>query len=331
MANTNESFQGINSDGNFVFVSGYATNQNGSANSLYVMKLDTAGNISWDYVFNYPFNSTSDAVIPLPGGDIIASGDKLLGGGIYTNFIVRIDSGGNYVWDFDLNQYNSGCKNDFMSASGDIYIVGESATSGNFLFDPTVTRIDTAHNIQWSNTYPGAVNATDAAMDMIEPLPENFLVTGYGVNPANNSADIFLMRIHSSGTEINRSYFGDTTFDIAYSLIRANGNAGCYITGSTDRNGHNQGYLIYTGLMGIPTSIKDQTDTGQFYIVSPNPCNDILTIVRKNSGLQNIYISLTDATGKYLIKDKTINNEKIFNLPIGQVASGLYILNIRGE
>jgi hypothetical protein len=324
---SNYSFQGIAVQGNSVFCSGYISNPSGTGNSMYIMKLDTAGNFIWNYIYAYPFNSVSDAVIPFEDGNIIASGDKLVGT-VYTNFLVKLDSSGNFIWDYDLpNPYNNGCKNDFLSASGDIYIVGESSSASSFYFDATVTRIDTAHNLQWSYTYSGWPAATDAAMDMIEPLPGHFLITGYGVNPADSSADIFLMRIDSTGTEIDRTYIGANTFDIGYSIIKANSNAGCYIAGSTDRNGHNQNYLVYTGLLGIQPSVKDYKGIENNFSISPNPCSDFVTVKSNASGFQHLSISLADVTGKYLISDKMFTG-KIINLSVENIASGIYFISV---
>ncbi len=323
---TEESLQGIGftSQGE-ILSSGYTKNQTGSGHSLYLIKTDTAGGMLWDQQYDSAFNSYSDAVIVLINGDIIISGDRQRTSGNYTNAIIHTDSAGNLSWELDLpNAYNNGCKNDYFTSNGDVIIVGESATATSFSFDPSITRLDTSGNIKWNYIYNGSPNSTDAAFDMIEPLPENYLVTGYALNPANNSADVMLMRIDSSGTEISRTYFGDSmSVDIGLAITKNQFASGCYITGTTVRNQVNRGYLIYTDLLGIPAAISDNHFNNNDIVLYPNPADDLLYVIIPT--LEKYSISIFDITGNRMLLPDALS-QNIFS--IKKLASGIYFANI---
>ena len=202
--------------------------------------------------------------------------------------------------------------------------MGESATATSFSFDPSITRLDTAGTIKWSHIYNGSPNSTDASMDMIEPLPENYLVTGYALNPANNSADVMLMRIDSNGNELARAYFGDSmAVDIGFAITNNQFASGCYITGTTVQNQVNRGYLIYTGLLGIPASVSEHDFNNDDFVFYPNPADKLLYV--KTTSLENYKISIYDIAGNKMPLP-TQESKNIFS--VKNFANGIYFAAI---
>lgn len=322
---THEQLQGIDfTTAGDILSSGFTKNPAGAGNAFYLIKTNSSGNMLWQQVYPASHNAISDAVISLSGGDIFISGDRQRPNLLYTNTLVKADSAGNFMWDLEMpGQYNNGCKNDLLSSSGDILIVGESATATSFLFDPAISRIDTAGNIKWQLVYPGSNSSTDAAFDMIEPLPENFFVAGYGLNTVNNSADVFLMRIDSSGNELSRIYFGENDFDAAYSLTKSVSGNDCYITGTSVRNSLNRGYLIFTALPGL-TGINEHADQ-EIFTVFPNPTDGEINF---KTGKGKVNVTIYDSVGRELILKK-YSDKNFVSLNINK--RGIYFFIVIGE
>ncbi len=319
---SNENFSGVEflpSGG--IVASGYTKNPTGAGNAFYVVAMDTSGNSVWEQTYSTLLNSYSDAVVAMPDGTLMISGDRALPSNQYTNTIIHTDSAGAIIWDLQMpNPYNNGCKNDLRTSDNDILIVGESATASNPIFDPSISRIDTSGNVKWSYTYPGSAVTTDALFDIVEINPQLYITVGYGGNPVNGSADLVLMQIDSSGNEISRFYIGDTSgLDIGVSIIKSLNAQGIYIAGSTVRNGNNKGYLIYRSFSSIqglndaapPPSVKmwPNPTTGKVFFSG-------LNISEKTS------VEIHDLQGRQILKSVAKESE----LDLGWLLNGIYIV-----
>lgn len=312
---TNESFYGLDFlPGNGIVCSGYTNNPSGAGNAFYLVTADSSGNMIWSQIYSTHFNSYSDAVVALQDGSMMVSGDRALPSNLYTNTVIHIDSAGNVIWELPMpNPYNNGCKNDLLTSDGDIIITGESATLSNPIFDPVITRIDTAGNIKWSNIYAASAITTDALFDIAEINTQKYIAVGYGGNPVTGSADVIIMQIDSAGNETGRLYIGDTSgLDNGFSVIRAINNQGIYICGSTFRNNKNNGYLIYQAL----SSIQNVQESSPGKIKAwPNPSSGLVHFSGWNE--VNSTIEITDLQGrlidKFTIKENTLDLSRLIN------------------
>lgn len=320
-----ESFSGICSlpDGSVVG-SGYTKNPSGTGNAFYAGKTDSAGNSSWEKIYSTPLNSTSDQIISLDDYTMVISGDRMVSVGQYSNTTIRIDSAGAVIWEHEsLNPYNNGCKNDLLTSDGYILVVGESATAGNPTFDPNIVKVDTSGNERWGYTYSGSPSSTEALFDICEINMNRFYAAGYGVNPVAGSVDVFIMEIDSAGTELYRTYIGDSTaYDSPNDIIPDNNKQGIYICGRTSKNGKTRASLIYRSLSGLQ-SVTAITSKNSLFLY-PNPTSGKV-ILPASAEKQSIRVY--DLQGRILwhetIKDNYINLEELQN--------GLYIISVTGN
>jgi Secretion system C-terminal sorting domain len=319
---TNESFSGVDflpSGG--IIATGYTKNPSGPGNAFYAVAMDTSGNSVWEQTYSTPYNSYSDAVIAMPDGTLMISGDRALPSNIYTNTTIHTDSAGAIIWELQMpNPYNNGCKNDLRTSDNDILIVGESSTASNPIFDPSISRIDTTGNVKWSYIYPGSAVTTDALFDIVEINPQQFITVGYGGNPVNGSADLILMQIDSAGNETARFYIGDTSgLDIGVSVIKSQNGQGVYIAGSTVRNGNNKGYLIYRSLSSIQTVSHAAAPLN--IKMWPNPSSGSVNISGLNNFEQTL-IQINDLQGRLIVQ--SVAKEK--DLELSWLVNGIYIV-----
>ena len=321
---TNEMLAGItiNNSGNIIS-SGYTKNNSGPGNAIYMVCTDSTGNLLWEKSFSASFNSYADQVIALADQSLMISGDRQVTLQSYSNVVIRTDSAGNDLWDVELqNPFNNGCKNDILTSTGEIIIVGESATSGNPIFDAAISKIDSTGIFHWSHIYSGDPNTTDALFDICEINANRYIAAGYGGNPVTGSTDIEVIQIDSAGNETYRTYIGDTTgLEIAYSIIKSNNGNGVYMCGSAGRNGITKAYLVYRELSTLQNI---HTPSVNNLMVYPNPTTAIIYI---NEVPANSILSIYNLQGTLLLQTPAGNKT---TLP-SEWKSGIYIIKLESS
>lgn len=321
---TNEMLTGITFNNNgSIISSGYTKNISGPGNAMYVVCINANGSLLWEKSFSSSFNSVSDQVISLSDKSLMISGDRQVTLQAYTNVVIRTDSAGNDLWDVELqNPFNNGCKNDILTSTGEIIIVGESATSGNPIFDAAISKIDSTGIFHWSHIYPGDPNTTDALFDICEISPNRFIAAGYGGNPVTGSADMEVIQIDSAGNETYRTYIGDTTgLEIAYSIIKSNNGNGVYMCGSAGRNGITKAYLVYRELGTLQHVYSPSVNN---LLIYPNPSSGIIYI---NEVPANSVLSVYNLQGQLLMHTPALNKTE---LPI-EWKNGIYIIKLENS
>ncbi|HKR07371.1 MAG TPA: T9SS type A sorting domain-containing protein [Bacteroidia bacterium] len=324
----NESFACIEADSVYGFMcSGFATASTGSGNDIYIARLDTNGNLNWAANYGSLLNDVSMAIKRTPDGNFILSGDKLVpASSDYNAYVLKIDSAGNTIWDADIvNSFNSGCRNIMVNHDGDYILVGESATPTSSYFDVLVSKISQAGSVQWAKTIP-ATDLGDAGFSIIEPVPDHYLVTGYGYNMNDSSTDVVLLHIDSGGNEISKRYYGfdqlDFGFEISHSVY------GGFLIAGTNYGLDNQYYLIYDTI-SIPVAVNEMANSQNNFHAYPN----VLTggsILYFNKALRNFSVTVFDPVGKNIYYDfiKEATTQYSFKTFL---ASGFYMLKISSE
>jgi hypothetical protein len=320
---SDESFRGACTlpDGS-IAGSGITRNPSGSGNAYYTVKTDSAGNNIWEQTYSTSFNSYSDAVFPLSDGTMVISGDRANAAGLYTNTTIRIDSSGSIVWELEsTNPNNNGCKNDMLTSDGNILVVGESATAANFIFDPLISKVDSSGNEVWSYIYSGSPGSTDVLYDICEINSNSFIAAGLGAGPGTGSLDILVIGIDSAGTELFRSYIGDTSgIDKASDIMAAEDHSGIYICGSTFRNNKTRAYLVYRTLAALQSVWPDYGTT--YCTAYPNPSSGKIHI----SGIpvEHAMATVINMQGEN-VPQKQVQDGV---LDISPLPDGLYIVRI---
>jgi hypothetical protein len=309
-------------DNGFIF-SGYTSNPSGPGNANYIVKTDSNGVLMWQQTYAYAVNAVSDDILETPQGDFVFSGDKKTGGINYNAQVVKIDSTGNIIWQTDLVfPYNSGCKNLIINSDGDYVVIGEAATATSSYFDPFITKLDAAGNILWSHTIPCS-NGPDAGYDIIEPLANNYLITGFSYNDTSANTDLFVMRLDASGNEVNRRYYGGPNYDQGYTIIKSIFNDGFLAAGFSVLNPESKFLLVYDDYLGIPASINNYQKTKT--LVYPCPADQFLKVsISGQSSKAFVY----DTMGNLVFaKEFDLNNPFI---DTKKLSNGIYFLKIEG-
>ncbi|GAB3809575.1 hypothetical protein GCM10028819_51800 [Spirosoma humi] len=274
----------VDKEGNYV-VAGWVKKPGNAGLGLYdiwVIKLDSAGNLIWEKTFGGSSNEQPSSIISLPeGGYVIAGYTASQDGDVtptYAGFncwIVKIDSNGNKVWQktyggsyddramsiartFDGNFVVSG-----RTSSGDGDVKGYHGTIppvyGNTFFgfhDFWVLKLDKDGQLIWQKALGGFnddVSASIAVTDQDEYVVAGSIesadgdVTGYHP-PADayvRRTDYWVIKLSSSGTLIWQKALGGSKGEDATAVLSTT-DGGCIVVGAAESaNGDvaiNRGY-----------------------------------------------------------------------------------------
>lgn len=209
----------------------------------FVAKMDSNGNLLWNTFVGGTGDDFGDALALDGGNNIYISGNSTLSWGSPINafsvsqdaFAVKLDSGGNLVW----NTFLGGAGNDsgwrIAADSGNrIYVVGVSDASWGAPVaafgggtDVFVARLDNNGNLFW-NTFLGGP-ATDEGWAIAAPGDGTVCVGGYSsaswgspVAVFNAGADAFVAKLDSAGALLWNTFHGNSTWGTALA-VDANG------------------------------------------------------------------------------------------------------------
>ena len=139
--------------------------------------------------------------------------------------------------------------------------------------------------------------------------------------------------------EIERSSDGGSFFNIANELSVGNNSGGLYkFIDHNPFTGTNfyrlkmidlDGTFVYSTIIRIEYSKKDFTNT----LVYPNPGSDNLNIQLQSIKLQPVIIKVYDIGGKQvqLIKTKLTAGLNDLIIPLGKIATGIYLIELKNE
>ena len=219
----------LNSSGTFQWVSTFGST---GRDVGYGIAVDSSGNY---YILGY-FEGTVD----FGGGDVTSVSARDI-------FVLKLDSSGTFQW---VNTFGGTSDNVgigiAVDSSGNSYILGYFEGTVNFgggnvtpagYNDIFVLKLNSSGTFQWVSTFGSTSN--DVGIGIAVDSSGNSYITGYfegtvdfggGNITSSGGADIFVLKLNSSGTFQWVSTFGGTSTDVGYGIaVDSSGNF--YITG----------------------------------------------------------------------------------------------------
>ena len=249
------------SDNGFI-MTGYSESfLNGNYEDIYVVKLDSSGNVLWSSVNgDINANDRGNRIIESNTGDFYTVG-KTHGFNGYTTLLVKLDANGNHLW-------TKGYKNiDIANAITEInnnrfLICGEVYNPLYYSRDLKIMVVDDMGNVIWAKTYEGQKN--ERVVSVVKNSSNEILLTGYTSSYGAGEDDIFLMKIDTLGNFIYFNTYGTNQVERPTSIIR---------------NSQNEIYI-----------------TGHSQIASTSPYYEPIIIRTNDSGDQSMGVSFGDST-----------------------------------
>jgi hypothetical protein len=259
------------SDGGFV-IAGRTSSKDGdvsgntAANLHYVpwiVKLDSLGNIRWTkcYDAGHP-NATGTAeawsVIQNSDGEYMVTGwESFTSEGCYPNtadvFLIKLDSSGKFLWQKCYG--GSGIDNAYcviQTFDGGYAICGYTTstdgmvsgyhvdTTYEYRQDVWIVKVNSGGGMEWQKCL-GGTNG-DQALSIVQSSDSGFVIGGItgsndgDVSGIHGGSDVWVVKLHSSGSIAWQKCFGGKFADVAYSMVKTSdsGFALAGVTGSDD-------------------------------------------------------------------------------------------------
>lgn len=283
-------------------VTGY-TNQNAATGyDIYLLKIDSAGNVQWtktiggpDWDFGYGIEVTPDS------GYIICGKSYSYSNGSSDVYIVKTNSSGDVLWQKNYGGTNAESANAIIRDRDNNYgIVGQTKSYGSGDDDLWIIKIDGNGDSLWTRLYGtplyDAGNAIDTTLD------GNFITNGTtnGFSP-DSSSDMMLIKTRSDGHWMWTRIHGAGQKTEKGSVVKQLPNGDIFDGGTTDAYGlgktayymlrnDSQGNFLFGCAFG-------GTDYEEGYSVAVGKDNQIVFAGISNSygcGLYDMYLARID-------------------------------------
>lgn len=325
-----------------------------AAGDGYYAKLDSLGNIEWDYrdldlkCFDVIERSNGEYIIVGYLNDnnqenaynlkLSASGMNIGSTTLLGNYDTRYSSvhelingdyvisgtetlaGGNSQGFIRKLQAQFGLPVWFKLAGTSIIESISTNDGGYLLLEPNdIIKTNATGDSLWTKTFAGNTFRT-----LIQTSDGGYALGGH--NNSNNNG--LLLKLDSMGNTLWSQNFQDLTSSIyIYSIIEQS-NGEFALTGSTSYNG-NDGYFVTTDAQGNPLSITNRLENSINIQLFPNPSTSMVTINLDLLPLNKTYAELMDLTGKVL-KIIPIDQQST-SFSIAELPSAIYLLSIAGN
>jgi hypothetical protein len=197
------------SDGGYA-MAGYTYSYGAGGNDMYLVKIDSAGNMLWNTTYGGNMNDAASSVIQTSdGGYMLVGTTSSFGVGSYRDiYMVKVDSNGNQLW-YKLFGSTSGYESAsrVIQTDDDGYMIaGQTNSFGAGGYDMWLIKTDSDGNQVWSKTFGGT--STENAVSVAQTVEGGYIVAG-NTNSFGVAGDVWLIRLNSEGDQIwNRTYGG---------------------------------------------------------------------------------------------------------------------------
>lgn len=244
-------------DGGYI-MAGFIQNNNTLKVQVYVVKMDSSGNLTWSRHLGSSVatsNSANDVEATSDGGFVVSGSSRKMSND-YDGFLFKTDGSGTVIW----GKHFGGISHDLihsMSATSDggFILGGYSGSFGLTNYDMYLIKTDLSGNVLWSKTYGDGDSNIGIAVK--QTSDSGYILIGYTQSSSSGSRDIMVIKTDSLGNHLWNKVYGGPGFEMPYAVCEIPGQ-GYVITGDTDSGGAGLSdiYIIRTDYNGDTTWTK---------------------------------------------------------------------------
>jgi len=198
-----------------------STSSYGAGNTdVYLVKLDSMGQILWQKTFGGFANDVGKSVIQVPdSGYIVAGFTSSFGAGGYDAYILRTDKVGTLIWQKTFGGSDWDFAYDLVyTPDADIAVIGSTSSFGAGKKDGFVLKYDFLGNLIWHKEFGGV---EDDELKSIIKTNDNFLATvGYTQSKGDINGDGYFLKLNLNGDTLFTKTFGAQYKDYANDLVQ---------------------------------------------------------------------------------------------------------------
>jgi len=201
-------------------VAGWTYSSGAGNGDVYVLKLDSDGNLEWEKPFGgsnedgaYSIQQTTDR------GYIVAGWTESFGAGNRDAYVIKLNSDGNLEWQKTFGGSNEDAAYSIQQTSDDGYIVaGWTKSSGAGGYDAYVLKLDSTGNLEWQKTFGRGNDDDDYAFSIQQTTDGGYVVAGETDSFGAGVYDTYVLKLDSAGNLEWQKTFGGSGHDYAYSI-----------------------------------------------------------------------------------------------------------------
>jgi hypothetical protein len=240
-------------------------------NDTWIIKLNSSGNVQWNYTFGGPENDYVYHIIETNTSSLVVAGTtESYGSGNKDAWVVKLEYDGTLRWNYTFG----GPEDDVLYSIDETqnfgYITaGYSKSYNGTDEDLWLIKLDTQGQHQWNKTYNGTDN--DSAKDVIETSDGGFAIAGYTNTTGSSPVDYWFFKTDNEGNLLwqnsNQIVSGWPNYNDWRNSIIELSNGDFIVSGSAQNSAgsHYGGRVNPFDSSGNPTSYTSY---------DPNPFND---------------------------------------------------------
>lgn len=257
---------------------------------MYLLKLDSMGQIKFQSTFGNANNDIGKSVIQLIDSSYVIVGyTNSIGFGGYDIFLVKADKYGALVWQKTIGGTDWDFANSLQQTSdGGFIIAGSTYSYGHGNEDGYVVKTDANGNITWSKTYGGAND--DEFKSVIQTADGGYALCGYTKSYGDINGDAWVFKLLANGDSAWSKIYGGVKEDFTNKIIQVQ---------SSD-------LVVAGGTRSIPTSTSsiEQTMLLKYDVVNGNQLYSYIDPV----GYEEYYNSVAEGlNGSFVSCGRTKN------------------------
>jgi uncharacterized delta-60 repeat protein len=326
------------SDGGYV-VAGSTGSFGAIGLDVWVLKLDSAGGVTWQKTYGGDGNDRAYSVQQTSDGGYIVAGDTLSFGAIgYDFWVLKLFANGSVTWQRD---YGSGIYDLAYSvqqtSDGGYILAGATNRSSAVDWDFWVLKLFADGTVNWSKTYGG--NGYDWARSIQQTSDGGYIVSGYTDSFGAGYGDFWVLKLNSIGDVTWQKAYGGSGYDEAYS-VQQTSDGGYIATGYTGSFGAggdfwvvklaNGGDIVWrsgSGASTTPTSGSTADFVPSSWDTSAIPSNSTATIASTGVTPRDTRARVTvqascDASPPVAITDLTTSDSTATSITLTWTAPG---------
>jgi hypothetical protein len=338
-------------------IAGYSGSVNGDvtgnhgAGDVWVVKLDTLGNIEWQKCFGgsgferaYSIIQTMDSGYAFAGETTSSNGD--VGGhlGGYDAWVVKLNSAGVIEWQKCIGGTGDDGAYSLLQTSDGYVIAGYTGStdgdiSGNHgAADAFVAKLTSAGSIAWLKCF--GRHADDIANSIIKTSDGGYAFAGVTLSGPeglyHGGEDVWVVKLNATGEEQWEKFLGGSDFELGQSIANA-GDGGYIICGQTTSNNFDVSGNHYNGDAWVvklaPLSGVQENSTFEQLSLSayPNPTANIITLGYDLLKAWAVGITIYSVTGERMKEIRQTQEESGHHeaaLDLGGFAEGTYFISV---
>ena len=229
------------SSDNGIVMCGYTNSFGAGLADIYVVKFDSAGNLSWTRTVGGTDSDVGHSIIStLDGGYIVSGYTKSYGAGMEDAYVVKLDAAGTVQWTSvvggALDDNDLSTSRIVQTADSGYTIAGSTASfNGTGSYDMYIIRLNPNGSLAWTKTIGGAGTDVDEAIALVKTSDGGYAVGGRSISFAPN--EFYIVKLDMNGNVMWGKGLGGSVNESTYDLIKTSDEGFAVVGRSNSFNG----------------------------------------------------------------------------------------------